>query len=106
MHNRTGTASDRRCLPRLRGNGGQAVAKTIDETTCTVCAARLERRWNSAGTDFTWLDDSGRGCAGEGGPDGVASVEDYLDWLRIHDISGYSLFLAHVTLGTSMTPRS
>lgn len=80
------------------------MAKTIDETTCTVCTARLERHWNSAGTDFTWLDDSGRRCAGEGGPDGVDSAEDYLDWLRIHDISGYSAFLAHVTLGTGILP--
>ncbi len=80
------------------------MARTTDETTCTVCTVRLVRRWNAAGTDFTWLDDSERGSGGQGGPAGVDNIEDYLDWLRDHDMRGYSAFLAQVTLGAGLLP--
>ncbi|KAA1250313.1 hypothetical protein F0Q45_10260 [Mycobacterium simiae] len=80
------------------------MAKTTDETSCSVCGVRLLRRWNRSGTDFTWLDEGGHNYGGDGGPAGVDNIWDYLDWLRIHDIGGYSLFLARVTLGAGILP--
>ena len=80
------------------------MADPRDTTTCTVCGMRLVRHWTSDGMDFTWLDEDGDRVAGEGGPDGIDCIEDYLDWLRENDIRRYSAFLAQVTLGAGLLP--
>lgn len=80
------------------------MANPRDTTTCTTCGIRLIRHWTPNGMDFTWLDETGSNRSSCGGPDGVDSIDDYLDWLRDNDIRGYSLFLARVTLGTGVLP--
>jgi hypothetical protein len=81
------------------------MANPRDVTTCTVCGTRLIRHWTPNGMDFAWLDETGSNRSGcGGGPGGTGSIEDYLAWLRDHDIGGYSLFLARVTLGAGILP--
>ncbi|MGJ6127311.1 hypothetical protein QN239_32550 [Mycolicibacterium sp. Y3] len=80
------------------------MADPRDITTCTVCGATLIRHWTPDGMDYAWLDETGSYRAGCGGPEGVDSIEGYLDWLRVKDIGRYSSFLAQVTLGAGLLP--
>ena len=94
----------RDCAPTQTPAAATAATDPRDLTTCTECGARLIRHWTSDGMDFTWLDEAGSRLAGQGGPPGIDSIEDYLDWLRAHDMRGYSAFLAQVTLGAGLLP--
>lgn len=86
------------------GTDQAAVPEFPSETICEQCRCPMFRQWNAAGTESTWLDAETSSVGGQGGPAGINTVYDYLNWLRDNDIAEYSSFSVKVVLGAAILP--
>jgi hypothetical protein len=61
----------------------------------------MHRRWNEPGTDFSWVAGDGSIVGDDGGgPDGVNTVCELLDWLLAHErVAEYSMWKVRFEMG-------
>ncbi|MGB3676103.1 MAG: hypothetical protein WA988_16855 [Candidatus Nanopelagicales bacterium] len=73
-------------------------------SSCMHCGAPMIRRWDLAGTDFSWSDEQFSRSGGNSPIPGIETIHDWLDWLQEHDVATYSSAKAAYDLGGRLAP--